>query len=178
MKDIAESKCPFGFTADEGDDSEQQLSDGETGQRHMGMAKGLARDKLPELVKEPIAPGADGFPTGRCICGNISFQIRRPVEMVFANHDALSRRRSGGVAMTIMTRAVNTVFNGWGHLVHYPVSRNENACFCRVCGTPILTYFLAPEPRQLAGQFQTGGQGRRPAPAPDHRSSGGSENVG
>ncbi|PID95848.1 MAG: hypothetical protein CSA85_00230 [Alphaproteobacteria bacterium] len=156
MKDITEGKCPFGFTADDGETSGQQASDGETGQRHMGMAKGLARDKLPELVKEPIAPGADGFPTGRCMCGSISFQIKRPVEMVFANHDAISRRRSGGVAMTVVTRASNTVFNGWGHLVHYPISSNENACFCRVCGTPVLTYFLAPEPMNGMAQLSAG----------------------
>ncbi|PIE08260.1 MAG: hypothetical protein CSA74_03540 [Rhodobacterales bacterium] len=122
----------------------------------MGIAKGLTRDRLPELVKDEIAPGADDLPTGRCMCGKVSFQIKRPVEMVFANHDAVSRRRSGGVALTLMVRAVNTVFCGWGHLVHYPVSGNENACFCRVCGTPMLTYYLAPAPMNGMAQLSAG----------------------
>lgn len=154
MQTMGEGKCPFGFGNDEAQpETEAPVKGGASyGERHMGMAKGLPRDRLPELVSAPIEPGTGPTPTGRCLCGKISFQIKRPVEMVFANHDATSRRRAGGVAMTIMTRATNTAFNGWGHLVHYPLSPYENACFCRVCGTPMLTYFLGPD--RMAGMAQ------------------------
>ena len=147
MKDMGEGKCPFGFGAESGTSdsvkADKPAADGTY--RHMAMSRGLARDKLPELLSEPVAVGADGLPTGRCMCGKVSFQIKRPVGMVFANHDAVSRRRSGGVAMTVMTRGTNTSFNGWGHLVHFPLSDRETSCFCRVCGTPMLTYYLSPE---------------------------------
>jgi hypothetical protein len=82
--------------------------------------------------------------TGRCLCGKISYQIKRPVSMAFANHDASSRRRSGGVALTIVVRATTTAFNGWGHLVHYAVSDRETSGFCRVCGTPMFLRHVQP----------------------------------
>jgi len=110
----------------------------------MAMPPAMSRDMLPELVREPIAAGADGLPTGRCLCGKVSFQIRRPVRMVFASHDATSRRRSGGVAMTVLVRATATAFHGWGHLVNYPLSEREVSCFCRICGTPVLVRHIAP----------------------------------
>jgi hypothetical protein len=138
MTDDSAGKCPFGFGA-EGTAQEGSAT------RHMSMATGLRRDELPELVREEIAPGADGLPTGRCLCGRVSFQIKRPVSMVFANHDAISRRRSGGVAMTVMVRATNTAFNGWGQIVHFPISERETSCFCRACGTPIFLRHLQPE---------------------------------
>jgi hypothetical protein len=82
--------------------------------------------------------------TVRCLCGKISCQIKRPVSMVFANHDASSRRRSGGVALTFVVRATTTAFNGWGNLVHYAVSDRETSCFCRVCGTPMFLPHVQP----------------------------------
>ncbi len=159
MKDMGEGKCPFGFGAEGGQaevGTQAHKPKGDPVERHMGMIRGLTRDLLPELVAEPIKPSGQSKPTGRCMCGKISFQIKRPVEMVFANHDAVSRRRSGGVALTIMVRANNTSFQGWGHLVHYPLSPHENACFCRACGTPMLTYFLAPEPMAGMAQISAG----------------------
>lgn len=144
MKGMTEGQCPFGFGTDP--DNKSALSAGE---RYMGLAQGLTRDALPELVRESIPAGAAGQVTGRCLCGKISFRINRPVEMVFADHDEVSRRRSGGVSLTIMVRANNTTFHGWGHLVHYPVSDRESTCFCRACGTPMLSYYLAPQ--QMAG---------------------------
>ncbi|MEO1678899.1 MAG: GFA family protein [Pseudomonadota bacterium] len=147
MKDETAGKCPFGFGSDDGAAPagvKAPTQDGDTGYRHMGMATGLSRDKLPELRREPIEPGADGLATGRCLCGKVSFQIKRPVSMVFANHDAPSRRRSGGVAFTIMIRATNTAFSGWGHLVHYAMSERDTSCFCRVCGTPMFVRHVQP----------------------------------
>lgn len=148
MKDETAAKCPFGFgggseAGERPAASAAPAADG--GYQHMAMLTGMARDKLPELVRETIAPGADGLPTGRCLCGKVSFQIKHPVSMVFANHDALSRRRSGGVAMTVMVRGTSTVFNGWGSLVNYAVSDREISCFCRSCGTPVFVRYAAPE---------------------------------
>lgn len=145
MKDMSAGKCPFGFGAGSAAPSGNSEGPAAPGHgTHAAVAAGLSRDKLPELLREPVAPGADGLPTGRCLCGKISYQIKRPVSMVFANHDAASRRRSGGVALTIMVSAVNTAFNGWGHLVHYAVSERETSCFCRVCGTPVFLRHCAP----------------------------------
>lgn len=141
MKSMGEGQCPFGFGAEAAKSTDANYSE-----RHMGMAKSLSRDSLPELVREPIAPDTGAHRTGRCLCGKVSFRINQPVEMVFANHDEPSRRRSGGVSLTLMIRAKNTTFNGWGHLVHYPLSDRETSCFCRACGSPVLSYYLAPEP--------------------------------
>lgn len=152
MKGMGEGQCPFGFGAE----TTETKTDASYGERHMGMAKGLARDDLPELVRAPIEPGTDSHRTGRCLCGKVSFRINRPVEMVFANHDEASRRRSGGVSLTLMIRAKNTTFNGWGHLVHYPLSEQETSCFCRACGSPVLSYYTAPEPMAGMARISTG----------------------
>lgn len=146
MKDQVESKCPFGFGGGEpaGSAERPEAAPGET-YRHMGMTPGMSRDKLPELLREPIEAGIDGQTTGRCLCGKVSFRVKQPVSMVFANHDAISRRRSGGVSLTIMLRATGTAFAGWGNLVQYQVSDREVSCFCRICGTPVLSRYLAPE---------------------------------
>ncbi|NPD14385.1 hypothetical protein HOY34_04120 [Xinfangfangia sp. D13-10-4-6] len=147
MKDQVESKCPFGFgggSAATETSGQPAAAPGEA-YRHMGMTPGMNRDKLPELLREPIEEGAEGLATGRCLCGKVTFKIKQPVSMVFANHDATSRRRSGGVSLTIMLRATSTAFSGWGSLVNYQVSDREVSCFCRICGTPVLTRYLAPE---------------------------------
>ncbi|MDJ1008368.1 MAG: GFA family protein [Paracoccaceae bacterium] len=147
MTNDTNGKCPFGFG------SETPQTDAATiepsyASRHAAMPSAMSRDQLPELVKDPVEPGADGLRTGRCLCGNVSFQIKSPVGKVFANHDVLSRRRSGGVAMTIMVRAATTAFHGWGRLVSYPLSEHEVSCFCRTCGTPVLVRYLQPEAMQ------------------------------
>ena len=151
MKGMGEGQCPFGFGSDTTESSGTSYAEG-----HMGMAKSLARESLPELVREPIEPGTGDQRTGRCLCGKVSFKINKPVEMVFANHDETSRRRSGGVSLTIMIRAKNTTFNGWGHLVHYPLSEQETSCFCRACGSPVLSYYVAPEPMAGMARISTG----------------------
>ena len=139
------AKCPFGFGATPASPGTGTGSDpAPEPVRHMSMPLAMKREHLPDLVRAEIQPGQDGLPTGRCLCGKVSFQIKRPVGMVFANHDPVSRRRSGGVAMTIMIRARNTVFNGWGHLVNYPASDRDVSCFCRVCGSPVLVRHVAP----------------------------------
>lgn len=145
MTDNTASKCPFGFGAGSSAPS-PDATDGAAPAygTHAAMAAGLSRDKLPELLREPVQPGADGLPTGRCLCGKISYQIKRPISMVFANHDAASRRRSGGMSLTVMIGATNTAFSGWGHLVHYMISERETSCFCRVCGTPVFLRYAQP----------------------------------
>ncbi|WP_238367460.1 hypothetical protein [Mesobacterium pallidum] len=119
---MAESKCPFGFGAGAGQGETAEVPVGQKPGQHMGMARSLARDRLPELLREPMALGQEGLPTGRCICGKVSFQIKRPAQMVFANHDATSRRRSGGVALTLRVRATNAAVSGRGNQVHYPLA--------------------------------------------------------
>ena len=141
--DNSTSKCPFGFGAAAPSDSADRTEAAPV-IRHMGMPPAMKRTLLPELLTQPIEPGQDGQVTGRCLCGKVSFAFRRPVSMVFASHDAVSRRRSGGVALTIMIRATNTAFSGWGHLVNYPVSDHEISCFCRVCGAPVLVRHVMP----------------------------------
>lgn len=140
--DDGKGQCPFGFGATAPADN------GTTGAppavRHMSMPPAMRRDLLPELLRQPVEVGQDGLPTGRCLCGKVSFRFTRPVGMVFASHDAVSRRRSGGVALTVMIRATNTAFHGWGHLVNYPLSEREISCFCRVCGAPVLVRHLQP----------------------------------
>ena len=156
MKDMGEGKCPFGFGARAGQaETDEAPARPATGQ-HMGMARSLSRDRLPELLRAPVAEGQDGLPTGRCLCGKVSFQLKRPAEMVFANHDSTSRKRSGGVSLTLMVRATNTAFSGWGNLVHYPLSARETSCFCRACGTPLLTYFTDPAPMNGMAQISAG----------------------
>ena len=143
MKDNVESKCPFGFGNDAA--SEGAAPTESYASTHQAMAPALSRAKLPELVKEPIEPGQDNLPTGRCLCGKVSFQVNKPVEKVFANHDAASRRWTGGIALTFMIRATNTKFNGWGSLVHRQANEREVHGFCRICGSSMFVRHLAPE---------------------------------
>lgn len=156
MKELGEGQCPFGFGAgsagktDAGDKPAAAADDGEYA-THKALAPAMSRDLMPKVVKEPIVPSDSEDRTGRCACGRVSFRIEKPVSMVFANHDAGSRRRSGGVSLTFMIRAQNTTFFGWGNLVNWQASEHEVSCFCRICGTPILTRFLAPQ--QMAGML-------------------------
>ncbi len=134
MSEIPEGKCPFGYG-----------SETKSGSRHTGAAPALHRDKLPALVNEPIEPGADGVLTGRCLCGAVSYRINKPMTRVFANHDQTSRRWTGGIALTVMIRATNMDFHGWGHIVNYPSSPRENHCFCRLCGSSLFVRYAQPE---------------------------------
>jgi hypothetical protein len=135
MDDKAQGKCPFGFGA----------GGAVSGFSHASVAPAMSRASLPELLKEPVVSGAGGHRTGRCLCGAVSFEIRTTADKVFANHDATSRRWTGGVALTVMVRATNTAFNGWGHVVQYPSSDRERQCFCRLCGTSLFVRHVQPE---------------------------------
>jgi hypothetical protein len=137
MSEQSEAKCPFGYGAD------GAIAPGTS--THAVMTKALSRDKLPKLAPEPIAVGAEGKQTGRCLCGRVSFSFDKPVERILANHDEMSRRWSGGVALTIMVRAVNMTFHGWGALVHYAQSEREALGFCRTCGSSVFVRHLTPE---------------------------------
>jgi len=139
MKDEAAGKCPFGFGAASGEGDQSYAS-----VAHSALAIAIDREDLPEIVKENIAPGSGDLPTGRCLCGKISYRIKQPVGRVFAYHDAASRRWTGGVSLMFMTRSVNTTFSGWGHLVHWPSSERQVNCFCRVCGSSIMVRYLQP----------------------------------
>jgi len=139
MEEVSEGKCPFGYGSEQADDGRVSKS------RHMVAAAALHRDKLPTLVKEAIEVGTDGQVTGRCLCGGVSYRINKPVTKVFANHDAQSRRWTGGIALTIMIRATSMDFNGWGNIVNYPSSARENHCFCRLCGTSLFVRYAQPE---------------------------------
>ena len=137
MSEQSEAKCPFGYGAD------GTAAPGTS--THGMVTPALSRDKLPKLSPEPIAVGADGKHTGRCLCGRVSFSFDKPVERILANHDEMSRRWTGGVALTIMTRAVNMTFHGWGALVHYAQSERESLGFCRTCGSSMFVRHLTPE---------------------------------
>lgn len=138
MKNMGEGQCPFGF----GDSDPKQ---GSAGYTHSAMPTAMPRDKLPELVKEPIAEGEDGLRTGRCLCGEVSFKIKTKADKVFANHDADSRRWTGGVALTVMVRASNTAFHGWGRVVQHATNDRDRHCFCRVCGSSLFVRHVLPE---------------------------------
>ncbi|WP_112310687.1 GFA family protein [Pseudogemmobacter bohemicus] len=156
MKDetAGAGKCPFGFggearpvtvsTPKPAGAGSAAVAEAD-GYRHLSTAPGTARDKLPDLLRDPVPEGENGLATGRCLCGKVSFRSNQPFSMVFASHDAVSRKRSGGVALTIMLRAGSTAFAGWDNLVHYQVSEREVSCFCSTCGTPVLTRYLAPD---------------------------------
>lgn len=130
------SKCPFGFGAEQ---------NGERGFTHAAIPSAMSRDKLPELVKAPIEPGEDALRTGRCLCGAVSFKIKTTADKVFANYDEASRRWTGGVAMTLMVRASNTAFHGWGTIVQYGNSDSQRHCFCRLCGSSLFVRYVQPE---------------------------------
>ena len=135
MEHLGEGKCPFGFG---NTDTQSEYS-------HSAVPQAMSRDKLPELLKAPVEVGEEGLRTGRCLCGRVSFKIRTPVQKVFANHDATSRRWSGGVSMTMMGRATNTSFHGWGNIVQHASSDRERQCFCRLCGTSLFVRHVQPE---------------------------------
>lgn len=139
MTQQSEGKCPFGFGAEDGEKPDT------TSYTHAAIAPAMSRDKLPELLKENVTPGEDGLRTGRCLCNAISFKIKTPAEKVFANHDEESRRWTGGVALTVMVRATNTAFSGWGHIVQYAGSDRNRHCFCRLCGTSLFVRHVSPE---------------------------------
>ena len=135
MSDISQARCPFGFDAPTASPDE-----------HIAIAAAMPRALLPEMSTAPIEPSADGLPTGRCLCGVISFRINKPVEKVFANHDEASRRWTGGVAMTVMVRATNMTFHGWGRAVQYAGwNRDQRHCFCRTCGSSLFVRHVRPE---------------------------------
>lgn len=138
MDDVSEGKCPFGFGGDNADASKP-------GYTHSAVTPALSRDQLPKLVPNPIKPGVGKLQTGRCLCGAVSYSIDKPAEKVFANHSASSRRWAGGIALTVMIKANNTTFHGWGHIVSYNTSQRENHCFCRLCGSSIFIRHLQPE---------------------------------
>ena len=137
MTETTDSKCPFGYGADG--------SAPATGYKHAAVTPALSRDKLPTFAPEPIAPGDGGRQTGRCLCSRVSFAFDKPVTRILASHDAAQRRWTGGVPLTIMARAANMTFNGWGALVHYPQSDREALCFCRNCGSSVFVRHLSPE---------------------------------
>ncbi len=130
---MSEAKCPFGFGAESAGRG-----------THAGFAPAMERDLLPELQREPIAEGEGGDPTGRCLCGAVSFRVTKPVEKIFANHDATSRRWTGGIALTVMIRATSMIFSGWGNIVQYPTNDRDRHCFCRACGTNIFVRHVEP----------------------------------
>ena len=140
MTEQMAGKCPFGFSNDGSatDTSEPSYT-------HTAIAPALSRDKLPTLVSEPIAEGADGLPTGRCLCGGASYKITKPVKRVFANHDPASRRWTGGISLTVMVRATSLEFHGWGRLVQHAASDDALHCFCRTCGTSMFIRHVKPE---------------------------------
>lgn len=148
------ARCPFGFGGEAGASfaaSPQratpvpEISPESDGYRHVAGAQDLACDTLPGFLSAPVPEGENGLATGRCLCGQVSFRSGQPVSMVFASHDAASRKRAGGVALTIMLRAGSTEFAGWDNLAQYQVSAREVSYFCRTCGTPVLTRHLAPD---------------------------------
>jgi hypothetical protein len=135
VEHLGDGKCPFGFGA----------TDSQPGFAHSAVPEAMSRDKLPELLKAPVEVGEDGLRTGRCLCGRVSFKIKTAAEKVFANHDAASRRWTGGVAMTMMVRATNTAFHGWGNVVQFGSSERARQCFCRICGTSLFVRHVQPE---------------------------------
>lgn len=135
MKNMGEGNCPFGFGNTDKSDP---------GYSHSAVPEAMSRDKLPDLVREPVAEGAEGLRTGRCLCGRVSFKIKTEAKKVFANHDDTTRRWTGGVGMTMMIRATNTAFNGWGNIVQYASSDREMQCFCRLCGTSLFVRHIKP----------------------------------
>ena len=140
MDDTSEGKCPFGYGSENADGENV-----DPGYKHTAVAPALSRDKLPDLVKTTIEPGAGGAATGRCLCQAVSYRVKKPVEKIFANHDQSSRRWTGGIALTLMIRATDMEFCGWGNIVHFANSARETHCFCRLCGSSIFVRHLQPE---------------------------------
>jgi hypothetical protein len=135
MTKTSQAKCPFGFDAPPGSDVD-----------HVAVAPAMARALLPDMSQTPIEPGTDGLPTGRCLCGAVSFRINQPVDKVSANYDDASRRWTGGIAMTIMVRATSMTFHGWGRAVQYAGrDRDRRHCFCRTCGSSLFIRHVQPE---------------------------------
>lgn len=137
MTETTDSKCPFGFGS-----TSETIAGAYT---HSVVTPALSREKLPKFSPIPISANVDGKQTGRCLCGKVSFSFDKPVERILANHDAAQRRWTGGVALTIMARAVNMTFSGWGGLVQYAASDREVLCFCRICGSSVFSRHLRPE---------------------------------
>lgn len=133
MSDDTKPRCPFGFDAAPGTPDAQVF-----------VTPAMARDKLPTMTRERVEPGAEGKLTGRCLCGVVSFSVDTAVSKVFANHDEASRRWSGGIGLTLVVRATNTTFCGWGNIVHYAHTERERHCFCRVCGSSLFVRHVAP----------------------------------
>lgn len=131
--DLQRGKCPFGFDAPAGSDRAEVL-----------VTPAMSREHLPRMAPAPIEPGDGGLPTGRCLCGKITFRIDRPVSAVFVNYDEASRRWTGGLAMTMVLRATGTTFHNWGYMVHFASSDRERHCFCRVCGSSVLVRYVDP----------------------------------
>jgi hypothetical protein len=137
MTDDTRPGCPFGF-------------DGRPGSRPL-VAPAMAREERPALSPAPIVPGEGGRPTGRCLCGGVSFRIDTEVSKVFADHVEAARRWTGGIALTLVVRATNTTFHGWGGIVHYAHTEAERRCFCRRCGSSLFARRV--EPAALSGML-------------------------
>ena len=89
MNDQSQGRCLFGYGYGAANGPAPAGS-------HSAIAPAMSRSQLSGLIPAPIEPGSDGLATGRCLCGTVRFRVRTPVERVFANHDAASRRWTGG----------------------------------------------------------------------------------
>lgn len=85
---------------------------------------------------------------GRCLCGAIRIQITPPTEFCSHCHCESCRRAHAAalVTWTGVDEAQLHIVQGEDKLERYESSVGTYRCFCRICGTSMVSYYTAQSP--------------------------------
>jgi len=85
---------------------------------------------------------------GRCLCGAVEIEITPPTEFCSHCHCESCRRAHAAPFVTWTGVAANQLrfVRGEDNLEHYRSSPGTFRCFCRTCGTSMLTYYTTDSP--------------------------------
>ena len=79
--------------------------------------------------------------SGKCLCGQVTFQATDVESKVHACHCGMCRSWSGGPSLSVMVGGIE--FDGETHIGRYDSSEWAQRGFCKDCGTNLF-YYLKP----------------------------------
>ncbi|MGH1464670.1 MAG: GFA family protein [Cognatishimia sp.] len=82
--------------------------------------------------------------TGGCLCGAVRYTLREKPKETNACHCEMCRRWSGGVFMSVRSRAEDVTLEGQDHMGRFKSSDWAERCFCTQCGS-VLFYHVTAE---------------------------------
>jgi hypothetical protein len=80
---------------------------------------------------------------GSCLCGGVRYEIDAPLGPALHCHCSMCRKAQGGAfrSRAAVRRASFRFRSGAELLTRYESSPGTQRCFCRVCGSPIASFF-------------------------------------